>query len=181
MIRFRAMMLAFCVVISIGAMPVIARSERDEGSVTQNGALLSAVVVLGGDVEHFSAARFRKAIETEEGERRLTASVGVQAIGRFDRVFTFVVMDSLETMRRHGVKLPAPDPDPKNVRAVAAALYRAGLQDGSFTVERLFDVLFSPGAHAHAMLSVARTYGVEGETAYHVVFAKLVSDIGSHS
>jgi hypothetical protein len=78
------------------------------------------------------------------------------------------------------VKLPAPDPDPKNVRVVATALYHAGLENGSFTVERLFDVLFSPGVHAHAMLSVVRTYGVEGETAYHVVFAKLVSDIGSH-
>lgn len=58
-----------------------------------------------------------------------------------------------------------------------AALYAAGLHDGAFDVERLFDTLFSPAVHGHAMVAVGRKYGAGGETAYHVVFARLVQDL----
>jgi hypothetical protein len=56
-------------------------------------------------------------------------------------------------------------------------LYQAGLHDGAFDVERLFDTLFSPAVHNHAMVAVGRKYGAAGETAYHVVLARLVQDL----
>ena len=96
-------------------------------------------------------------------------------VDRFDDVFTFVVVDGVGTMKRSGKPLPAASPTDAN--AVAAALYQAGLHDGAFDVERLFDALFSAAVHNHAMVAVGRKYGASGETAYHVVLARLVEDL----
>jgi hypothetical protein len=96
-------------------------------------------------------------------------------VDRFDDVFTYVVLDGIGTMKRSGKPLPAPSPT--DAKAIAAALYQAGLHDGAFDVERLFDTLFSSAVHGHAMIAVGRKYGANGETAYHVVLARLVQDL----
>ena len=96
-------------------------------------------------------------------------------VDRFDDVFTYVVLDGIGTMKRSGK--PLPPPASTDAKVVAAALYQAGLHDGAFDVERLFDTLFSSAVHNHAMVAVGRKYGANGETAYHVVIARLVQDL----
>ena len=154
-----------------------AHPGHDSDQAQQKPALLAAVVALGGGADHFSAAAFRRAISAPAGgeDQALRAAVGTAMVDRFDDVFTYVVLDGLGTMKRSGKPLPAASStDPK---ALAAALYQAGLHDGSFDVERLFDTLFSPAVHDHAMVAVGRKYGSSGETAYHVVLARLVQDV----
>jgi hypothetical protein len=155
-----------------------AHPSHDNEPATQNAALLSAVVTLGGGPEHFSGAAFRRALSAPSAgeEQALRTSVGTAMVERFDDVFTYVVLDGVGTMKRSGKLLPAATPT--EAKAVAAALYQAGMHDGAFDVERLFDILFSPGVHSHAMVAVGRKYGAGGETAYHVVFARLVQDLG---
>ena len=159
--------------------PAVASAHpgHDAEQAVQNPALLSAVVTLGGGPDHFSAATFRRALSAPAAteEQSLRTAVGTAMVDRFDDVFTYVVLDGIGTMKRSGKALPAPSTT--DAKAVAAALYQAGLHDGAFDVERLFDTLFSSAVHNHAMVAVGRKYGGAGETAYHVVFARLVQDL----
>jgi hypothetical protein len=160
-------------------LPVAAGSHPGHNDPTvQNPGLLSAVVALGGGPEHFSAGVFRRALSAAppDEEKALRSSLGSASVDRFDEVFTYVVNDGLATLKHSKKMLPSPvAADPKKV---AADLYQAGLHDGSFDIEQLFDTLFSPEVHNHAMIAVGRKYGQDGETAYHIVFAKLVQDVG---
>lgn len=156
---------------------VSAHPGQETAQASQNPALLAAVVALGGGADHFSGATFRRALSVPaiNEEQTLRTSVGTATVDRFDDVFTYVVLDGIGTMKRSGKPLPAPSPT--DAKAVASALYQAGLHDGTFDVERLFDVLFSSPVHTHAMVAVGRKYGAGGETAYHAVFARLVQDL----
>ncbi len=175
---FRASLSALLVA-ALLLIPTLAPAHpgHDEEQVAQNPALLAAVVALGGGSEHFSGAAFRRALgaPSSNEEQTLRTSVGTTTVDRFDDVFTYVVLDGLGTMKRSGKPLPAPSST--DAKAVAVALYQAGLHDGTFDVERLFDALFSPAVHSHAMVAVGRKFGQPGETAYHVVFARLVQDV----
>jgi hypothetical protein len=155
----------------------LAHPGHDQEQTTQNPALLAAVVALGGGADHFSGAAFRRALSAPAAseEQSLRTSVGTAMVERFDDVFTYVVLDGVGTLKRSGKLLPAPSST--DAKAVAAALYQAGLHDGTFDVERLFDTLFSPAVHDHAMVAVGRKYGAAGESAYHVVLAHLVQDL----
>jgi hypothetical protein len=161
-------------------VPIVASAHpgHDDDHVSQNAALLSAVVSLGGGPDHFSAATFRRALAAQSPteEQSLRTSTGSAMVDRFDDVFTYVVLDGVATMKRSGTALPPPSTT--DAKAVAGALYQAGLHDGAFDIEHLFDALFSPAVHDHAMVAVGRKYGATGETAYHVVFARLVQDLG---
>lgn len=179
MLSFFGLRLSALVAAVLFASPAVALAHagHDAEPAAQNAALLSAVVALGGGADHFSAAAFRRALSGPAAteEQTLRTAVGTAAVDRFDDVFTYVVVDGLGTMKRGGKTLPAPSPS--DAKTVAAALYQAGLHDGAFDVERLFDTLFSPAVHNHAMVAVGRKYGAAGETAYHVVLARLVQDL----
>lgn len=161
-------------------VPVIgsAHPGHDTEQATQNAALLSSVAALGGGADHFSGAAFRRALSAPAAneDQALRTALGPAVVDRFDEVFTYVVLDGVGTMKRSGK--PLPPPSSTDAKAVAAALYQAGLHDGAFDVERLFDTLFSSAVHNHAMVAVGRKYGASGETAYHVVFGRLVQDLG---
>lgn len=170
---------AGAVATTILLMPLLAGAHGDADSkVAQNPALLAAMVTLGGGAEHFSARTLRQALGSAlpDEDRALRTAMGSANVDRFDEVFTYVVNDGVGLLKRSGKSLPAPaSTDPKTV---AASLYQAGLHDGAFDVEHVFDALFSPQVHSHAMVAVARKYGQAGETAYHTVFARLVQDTG---
>ena len=173
---FTAAVAAFILII-----PSIAPAHpgHDDDHVAQDLPLLAAVVSLGGGASAFKAGAFRRALAPQDTteDRALRAALGTATVDRFDEVFTYVVRDGLAALRRSSVTLPAPLSTDPNV--VAAALYRAGQHVGAFDVEQLFDVLFSPGVHAHAMIAVGRAYGADGESAYHAVLARLIQDLGT--
>lgn len=168
------------VAVALLLVPTVASAHpgHDAEQATQNAALLSSVVALGGGADHFSGAAFRRALSAPAAneEKALRAAVGTAMVDRFDDVFTYVVLDGVGTMKRSGN--PLPPSSSTDAKAVAAALYKAGLHDGAFDVERLFDTLFSSAVHNHAMVAVGRKYGAGGETAYHVVFGRLIADLG---
>ena len=173
----RRLMAFVAAAVLFSPVAAVAHPGHDEEQAVQNPALLSAVVTMGGGPNHFSAAVFRRALSAAAGgeDQALRTEVGTAVVDRFDDVFTYVVLDGIGTMKRGGK--PLPPPASTDAKAVAAALYQAGLHDGAFDVERLFDTLFTPAVHNHAMVAVGRKYGGTGETAYHVVFARLVQDL----
>lgn len=160
--------------IGVAALSTAALAHPGHGAATQNPALLSSLVTLGGGAVAFSAKTLRQRMGGPAEETKLATALGAASVTRFDDVFTFVVRDALASMKQNGTTLPAPfSVDPKTV---ATALYNAGTQDGKFDVEHLFDTLFSSDVHMHAMMAVAKSYGAAGEAAYHQVFGQLVAD-----
>ncbi len=161
-------------------VPAAALAHPGEGGATPNPALLSSLVAAGGGSTAFSAKALRQNLGGPAEEAKLRAALGAAAVTRYDDVFSFVVRDGLATMSKNGETLPAPNPAPSNGKALAVALFKAGLHDGDFDIERLFDTLFSQSVHMHAMMAVAQKYGAPGESAYHQVFGRLVADVGGN-
>ena len=175
--RTRSAVAVAAVLLLLAPAAVSAHPGHDEMPATQNASLLADVVALGGGAEHFSGAVFRRTLAGSSSEEQaLRAALGPAMVERFDAVFTYVVQDGIGTMKRGGTSLPPAAA--VDAKILASKLYAAGLHDGAFDVERLFDTLFSPAVHQHAMIAVGRKYGAPGETAYHVVLARLVSDLG---
>jgi hypothetical protein len=174
--------LAFALAAGIGAaaVPATAPAQQAQTRATPNPALLAALVAVGGGRSAFSARTLRKRLGGSAEEAKLKAALGPASVTRFDDVFTFAVLDGLATMKQTGATLPAPAPAPSDTKAVAAALFQAGLDDGKLDVERLFDTLFSENVHMHVMMAVGQKYGAAGETAYHQVFGRLVADVGGN-
>jgi hypothetical protein len=143
-----------------------------------NYSLLSSLVVAGGGPTTFSAQRLRQNLGGSSEDANLCRTYGIAKVKSFDEVFTFVVQDALSVMKQNGVRLPDPVPNPADRQSVAKALFEAGSHDGKFDVEQLFNMLFSQGAHMHAMMAVGQKYGAPGESAYHQVFGQLVTDVG---
>jgi hypothetical protein len=159
-------------------IPAIALADPGENAAMPNPHLLAALVAVGGGPTNFSAMRFRQNLANSDEEAALRRTYGLASVRRFDDVFTFGVHDALSTMKRGGVALSSPIPNPANRQAVAKALFEAGLHEGKFNIERLFDTLFSQNVHMHAMMAVGQKYGASGESAYHHVFSRLVTDVG---
>jgi len=157
-------------------IPAIALADPGENGAMPNPHLLAALVAVGGGPTNFSAMRFRQNLANSDEESALRRTYGLSNVRRFDDVFTFGIHDALSTMKRGGVTLSSPIPNPANRQAVAKALFKAGLHDGKFDIERLFDTLFSQSVHMHVMMAVGQKYGASGESAYHQVFSRLVAD-----
>jgi hypothetical protein len=172
---------ATTVLVGIGLTTFPLSTLADSGNgATPNPALLAALVAVGGGPEAFSAKTLRARLGGTAEAAKLSASLGADSLARFDDVFTFVVRDGLATMKQSGAPLPAAAPAPSDPKAVAVALFQAGAENGKLNVERLFDTLFSPNVHMHAMMAVGQRYGTAGETAYHQVFGRLVADVGGN-
>jgi hypothetical protein len=142
--------------------------------------LLSALVHQGGNEAHFSARTMRINLSRGSFEgKKLNAEVGASNVAQFDQVFTYVVDDAIHTVRHDGYHLPAVPRSLYASKALAFALFKAGVKHGTFDIETLFDTLFSASVHDHAMGAVAQKYGPDSMTVYHTVFSRLVQDLGS--
>jgi hypothetical protein len=159
--------------------PAMALTNSGEQNKASSQHLLAALIAVGGGPTTFSAQKLRRNLGGAAEEVKLRHTCGVAVVRRFDQVFTFVVNDALSTMKRSGAPLSSPIPDPANRQAVAKALFKAGLHNGQFNIEHLFDTLFSQEEHMHAMMAVEKKYGAPGESAYHQVFGQLIADVGN--
>ena len=82
-------------------------------------------------------------------------------------------------MTKDKVALPAtPEPDPKDGKALAAALYTDGMApDGAFSVEYMLDHLVTHPIHVQVMKDIDAKYGPSADAAYHVVTLQIFQDL----
>jgi hypothetical protein len=112
-------------------------------------------------------------------EAKLIKQYGKPAFGQFIKTFDFVISDSLAIVTKDKVALPsAPVPDPKNGKALAAALYADGTaSDGTFSVEYMLDHLVSHPIHVQVMKDIDTKYGTAADAAYHAVLLEIMTDL----
>ena len=140
-----------------------------------------SMIVAGGGPQHFDTVTLLKVLagknfNAEVG--KLTKQYGKTKVGNFLTVFNFVVADSLKIVTAAKVKLPSkPSPDPSNGKALAAALWNAGVIPGGWSVEVMLDRAVSHPIHLQVMKDIDAKYGIAKDADYHAILATAMHDL----
>lgn len=142
-----------------------------------------SMIVAGGGPSNFSTVTLLKDLTGplfDPEMAKLTKQYGKEKIGNFVSVFNFVVADSLKIVTDKHVALPKePSPDPKNGRALAAALWGAGQTPNGFNVEVMLDRAVSHPIHVQVMKDIDAKYGLAADADYHAILTTAMHDLAS--
>lgn len=141
-----------------------------------------SMIIAGGGPQHFDAVKLLQVLAGKNFKAevaKLTKQYGKDKVGNFITVFNFVVADSLKIVTAAKVKLPSkPNPDPKNGKALAAALWNAGvLPNGGWSVEVMLDRAVSHPIHVQVMKDIDAKYGIGKDADYHAILTTAMHDL----
>ena len=149
-----------------------------------NLALALALVAAGGGPTAFDADAVVEDLigngsfgTTERAA--LSRKFGAANIASFDKTFGYFVSDALVQTAKAGMTFPAaPLPDPHDAKALAAALYTAGMSPShAFNVEVMLDRLISHVVHVTVMNDIdASDLGYTADANYHLILGQLIVD-----
>ena len=167
------------------AAPMAAEHARFSQAGVYSGPpdlpLTLSMIVAGGGPAHFKTTTLLGVLagaKTKAEVAKLTKQFGADKVKSFLTVFDFVVADSLKIVTEKKVPLPkTPQPDPKNGKALAAALYTAGVVDGKYNVEVMLAKLVSHSIHVQVMDDIDAKYGRNADANYHVVLTQAMLDL----
>ena len=169
----------------MGSSMITMQPSRFSGPGVYNGPpalpVTLSMIIAGGGPQHFDSVTLLKVLagknfNAEVG--KLTKQYGKTKVGNFLTVFNFVVSDSLKIVMAKKVKLPAkPSPDPKNGKALAAALWNAGVFPGAWSVEIMLDRAVSHPIHVQVMKDIDAKYGIAKDADYHAILTTAMQDL----
>ena len=141
-----------------------------------------ALVVAGGGPKAFSTVTLFGVLADGKAaaeKAKLIKQYGSAGFGQYVKTFDFVINDALKIVTEKKVALPnAPSPDPKNGKALAAALYTDGISPtAGFSVEYMLDHLVSHPIHVQVMKDIDAKYGPKADADYHVVTLTIFKDL----
>jgi len=145
-----------------------------------------ALVTAGGGATSFDAQKLiddltGNGATTQSEVAGLTKKFGSEKVASFVKTFDYVVTDSLAQTAQAGVALPAtPMPDPSDGKALAAALYAAGMTSrGSYDAEFMLDTLVSHVVHVQVMNDIDENpdLGPQADANYHAVLTQTMLDL----
>jgi hypothetical protein len=202
MIRFRSIAAFAAAAALLATAPAFAQSgmkssmshgmassgARFGGSVYTNNPKLTntlSLVVAGGGPANFSTVTLFGLLADGKAaaeKAKLVKQFGAPGFAQYVKTFDFVIADALKIVTAKGIKLPAtPSPDPKNGKALAAALYADGVDpsSGTYNVEYMLDHLVSHPIHVQIMKDIDAKYGVAADASYHIVTLQIFEDLKS--
>lgn len=143
-----------------------------------------SMIIAGGGPAKFDTVKLVTVLagaKTKAEVASLTKRFGGSNVKSFLTVFDYVVNDSLKIVTAKKVALPSkPDPSPTNGKALAAALWKLGVQpDGNYNVEVMLDELVSHPIHVQVMKDIDAKYGVKADANYHIVLNAAMHDLKS--
>jgi hypothetical protein len=143
--------------------------------------LTLSLVLAGGGPTDFDSVKLLGVLagaQTKAEVVKLTKQFGAENVKSFLEVFNFVVNDSLVIVKNKAIKLPStPDPSPSDGKALATALYKAGVTNGSYNVEYMLDKLVSHPIHIQVMDDIDAKYGAKADGNYHAVLTQAMLDL----
>jgi hypothetical protein len=177
--------LAGALVLIAPAADAQSTKARFSGGGVYNGApdlpLTLSMIEAGGGPTHFDSVTLVSTLagaSTKAEVAKLTKQFGADKLKSFLEVFNFVVSDSLAIVAKKKIALPsAPKPDPKDGKALSAALYTAGLEDGKYNVEIMLDHLVSHPIHVQVMNDIDAKYSSSIDANYHIILTQAVLDL----
>jgi hypothetical protein len=188
--RALAASVAFASVCMLIQPPAVAETSADtkarfSEATVYSGApdlpLTLSMIVAGGGPTDFKSANLVGTLagtNTKAEVAKLTKQFGAANVQSFLTVFDFVVADSLKIVTAKKIPLPnQPKPDPKDGKALSAALYGGGVTDGRYNVEIMLDKLVSHPIHVQVMDDIDAKYGRSADANYHVVLTQAILDL----
>jgi len=141
-----------------------------------------SMVIAGGGPAAFDSTKLVGVLagdKTQAEVASLQQKFGADNVKSFLTVFNFVVTDSLKYVKAANIALPStPSPDPKDGKALAAALYKLGVMpSGSWDVEYMLDGLVSHPIHLKVMDDIDAKYGNAADANYHAVLTQAMMDL----
>lgn len=150
-----------------------------------NLPLTLSLIAAGGGPGNFKTTELVSVLagdKTQAELASLTQKFGAANVNSFVDVFDFVIADALKIVTAAKVALPsAPSPAPSDGKALATALYNAGIDKsaGSFNVEYLLDGLVTHPVHVQVMKDIDAKFGERADANYHVVLYQAMTDLKS--
>jgi hypothetical protein len=142
-----------------------------------------SMIEAGGGPKDFSSATLLKVLTGplfDPEVAKLTKHYGKDQLGQFLRTFDFVVADSLRIVTEKKVALPsAPAPNPKDGKALAAALWSAGQTGEGFNVEVMLDRAVSHPIHLQVMKDIDAKFGLAADAQYHAILTTAMKDLAA--
>jgi len=181
-------LIAPVVALAAGWLPGVTNApSRFSGPGVYTGApalpVTLSMVIAGGGPAHFQTTTLVGVLAGPKAGPEvasLTKKFGATKVGNFVKVFNFVVADTLKIVTAKRIALPkTPSPDPKNGKALAAALWGAGQTGKGFNVEVMLDRAVSHGIHDQVMNDIDAKYGLAADADYHAVLNQAMHDLAS--
>lgn len=146
-------------------------------------AVTLSMVEAGGGPSNFSTLTLLKTLAGslfDAEVAKLTKQYGKDQIGQFVKTFDFVVSDSLKIVKEKKVQLPSePNPNPKDGKALAGALWGAGQTGEGFNVEVMLDRAVSHPIHMQVMKDIDAKYGLAADAQYHAILTTAMKDLAA--
>jgi len=146
--------------------------------------LTLSVVVAGGGPKSFDSTKLVGVLAgslTDAEVKKLSGQFGADNVGSFLKTFNFVISDALALVQKNKVALPStPAPAPTDGKALAAALYTAGVTpSGNFDVEYMLDHLVTHPLHVQIMddIDANNDLGPKADGNYHAVLTQAMMDL----
>ena len=142
-----------------------------------------SMIMAGGGPSNFQTVTLVQTLAGSKADAEvasLKAKFGADKVTHFVTIFPFVVSDSLKIAKAKGVALPsAPNPDPKDGKALAKALWGAGQTGHDFNVEVMLDRAVSHPIHDQVMTDIDAKYGIAQDADYHAVLNQAMHDLAT--
>jgi hypothetical protein len=146
-------------------------------------AVTLSMIEAGGGPKDFSTVTLLKTLTGPlygAEVSKLTKQYGKDQVGQFLKTFDFVVADALRIVTAKKVALPSqPSPDPKDGKALAAALWSAGQTGNGFNVEVMLDRAVSHPIHVQVMKDIDAKYGLASDAQYHAILTTAMHDLAA--
>ncbi len=146
-------------------------------------AVTLSMVEAGGGPSNFSTATLLKTLTGslfDAEVAKLTKQYGKDQVAQFLKTFDFVVADSLKIVKEKNVQLPSePNPNPKDGKALATALWNAGQSGEGFNVEVMLDRAVSHPIHVQVMKDIDARYGLAADAQYHAILTTAMKDLAA--
>jgi hypothetical protein len=142
-----------------------------------------SMVIAGGGPSDFSTATLLKTLTGplfDAEVAKLTKEYGKDQVAQFLKTFDFVIADSLKIVKEKKVALPSePNPNPKDGKALAAALWSAGQTGQGFNVEVMLDRAVSHPIHMQVMTDIDAKFGLAADAQYHAILTTAMKDLAA--
>jgi hypothetical protein len=146
-------------------------------------AVTLSMVEAGGGPSNFSTATLLKVLTGPlfgAEVAKLTKQYGKDQVAQFLKTFDFVVNDSLKIVTEKKIALPSqPNPNPKDGKALAGALWGAGQTGEGFNVEVMLDRAVSHPIHVQVMTDIDAKYGLAADAQYHAILTTAMKDLAA--
>jgi hypothetical protein len=146
-------------------------------------AVTLSMVEAGGGANNFNTVTLLKTLTGplfNAEVAKLTKQYGEAQVAQFLKTFDFVVNDSLRIVTAKKIALPSqPNPDPKDGKALATALWDAGQTGEGFNVEVMLDRAVSHPIHIAVMKDIDAKYGLAVDAQYHAILTTAMKDLAA--